>query len=137
MTINVMRRGLDAKAGQGQSLLGFVSAHGGLEDRGGDLKAMGADRWHVGKPGKRKLLRDFNPNQETMLGVDGAQATNGLDFMAMRAWQAGYFPAHVERPPINEFLEALVGELRGNARNRNEQVETLQYANDALDDWLT
>src|SRR3546814_8092878 len=63
MTINVMRRGLDAKAGQGQSLLGFVSAHGGLEDRGGDLKAMGADRWHVGKPGKRKLRSEEHTSE--------------------------------------------------------------------------
>src|SRR3546814_20319527 len=91
---------------------------------------MGADRWHVGKPGKRKLLRDFNPNQETMLGVDGAQATNGLDFMAMRAWQAGYFPDHVERPQINEFLEAIDGELRGNARSSQAQDKTLRDAED-------
>src|SRR3546814_16970351 len=87
---------------------------------------MGADRWHVGKPGKRKLLRDFNPNQETMLGVDGAQATNGLDFMAMRAWQAGYFPDHVERPTLNEFLEAIDGELRGNARYSQAQDKKLR-----------
>src|SRR3546814_4436098 len=67
-----------------------------------------------------------------MLGVDGAQATNGLDFMAMRAWQAGYFPDHVERPTINEFLEAIDGELRGNARYSQAQDKTLRDAADEL-----
>src|SRR3546814_12551277 len=65
-------------------------------------------------------------------GVDGAQATNGLEFMAMRAWQAGYFPDHVERPTINEFLEAIDGELRGNARYSQAQDKTLRDAADEL-----
>src|SRR3546814_13056957 len=46
--------------------------------------------------------------------------------------QAGYFPDHVERPTINEFLEAIDGELRGNARYSQAQDKTLRDAADEL-----
>lgn len=56
--IETMKGGKDAKTAAGPSLMEFISKGGGIVDTGGDLKAMGADTWHRGKPGKRKLVKD-------------------------------------------------------------------------------
>lgn len=111
--INVMRRGLGVntgRAGLGDSLVEWIARNGGIEDKGGDLTAMGADTWHRGKPGKRKLIR---PAQSGQGGMFGAQENaNTPDDLALRAQEAGYFPAG-ERPEIGALFEAIEAELRG------------------------
>ena len=76
-------------------LASFLISQGGLQDPGGDvLSMMGGYR---GRP--------------------GLVAANGrtLDDAALNAWQAGYFPEHAEqRPTINELLEKIDEDLRGN-----------------------
>lgn len=59
------------------TLCQYLASAGGLCDAGGDLKAMGADKWHVGKRFQRRLVRP-----------DGL----GLDHAADLAWERGYFP---------------------------------------------
>jgi len=80
-------------------LVGFLRTQGGIRPEGGELAHMGIDN-------KPRTL-DFT-QAENRLGklVD---PDNGLDYdeAALRAWEAGYFPDHAERPTIPEFLDAL------------------------------
>ena len=78
-------------------------AAGGLVDTGGNLLHMGASDWHKEKPGRSKLI---NPKGMT------------LDDAALEAWEAGYFPDKQDRPTINDLLDAIHDELRGEPRHR-------------------
>lgn len=111
--INVMRRGLGVKTGRagfGDSLVEWIAKNGGIEDKGGDLSAIGADTWHRGKPGKRKLIRPVQSGQGGMFGA--AENANTPDDLALRAQEAGYFPAG-DRPEIGQLFAAIETELRG------------------------
>lgn len=116
LVVRAMRRGKTAKDKAGPSLLEWIASKGGIEDRGGDLKAMGADKWHKGKVGQKKLLRTFNRGQMSMLGSDGQQNSNSADELAMRAWEAGYFPEFTERPSVNDLLDAISEGVAGRDR---------------------
>lgn len=116
LVIRAMRRGKAVKDKSGPSLLEWIASKGGIEDRGGDLKAMGADKWHKGKVGQKKLLRSFNRGQMSMLGSDGQQNSNSPDELAMRAWEAGYFPEFTERPSVNDLLNAIAEGVAGRDR---------------------
>lgn len=116
LVVRAMRRGKTAKDKAGPSLIEWIASKGGIEDRGGDLKAMGADKWHKGKVGQKKLLRTFNRGQMSMLGSDGQQNSNSADELAMRAWEAGYFPEFTERPSVNDLLDAISEGVAGRDR---------------------
>lgn len=96
-------------------LVSWLRANGGVKPQGGELAHMGIDN------APRSL--DF-AQAENRLGklVDG---DNGLDLdeAAGRAWEAGYFPDHVERPTVAEFLDALGATHSG--RNRSFRSEDL------------
>jgi hypothetical protein len=112
--INVMRRGLGVKSDRlkfGDSLVEWISKNGGIEDKGGDLTALGADAWHKGKPGKRKLIRPMESGQSSFI-AGARDNANTPDELALRAQEAGYFPAG-ERPEIGQLFEAIESELRG------------------------
>jgi hypothetical protein len=69
---------------------------GGLIDDGGDISAIiGGSK---GRPG--------------LLNGNGQR----LDDATLRAWQAGYFPEHSERPEINDLLDAIRDDHNGVAR---------------------
>lgn len=112
--INVMRRGLGVKSDRlkfGDSLVEWIAKNGGIEDKGGDLTALGADAWHKGKPGKRKLIRPVENGQGSF--ISGARDNaNTPDELALRAQEAGYFPAG-DRPDIGALFEAIETELLG------------------------
>jgi len=125
MTIGVMRKGKTGGSKRGPSLVDFIRSKGGIEDRGGDLKAMGIGPIKgVSRKGQLKLLRDYNPGQASMLGADGQQNSNSPDELAMRAWEAGYFPEFTERPSVNDLLEALAESVAG--RDRFAQADDAQ-----------
>lgn len=90
-----------------ESLLAFLKRKGGLKDYGGELKARDA----------RKLY-------------PGLVSNKGMNFddAALLAWQYGYFPSSMERPDINEFLEAVDESLRGNHRYNVEEERTFSDA---------
>jgi hypothetical protein len=116
IVINAMKKGGQASRQRGASLLEYVAQQGGIEDKGGDLTSMGADKWHVGKPGKRKLIRETAAKgQGSMLGPSVSTGF-GIDDYALRAWEAGYFPHLAERPTIQEFLDAVGEEMTGTPR---------------------
>ncbi|MCK9541580.1 MAG: hypothetical protein M0R03_06060 [Novosphingobium sp.] len=89
-------------------LVGWLRLNGGLRDQGGELSHMGLTN--------RARSGDF-VGQETRFGplVNNGDGMN-LDDAALRAWEAGYFPDHTERPGVNEFLDALRDTHEG--RNR-------------------
>ncbi len=80
-------------------LVSWLRSEGGLRDSGGELRHMGIDN----KP--RRL--DFAGNEHFFGKL--VDDENGLDFddAALRAWEAGFFPDSLERPTIDEFLDAL------------------------------
>lgn len=85
------------------SLTQFLRSRGGLLDVGGDLKAMDAIKGMPGLVSKKGL---------------------GLDDAALSAWEHGYFPEFSERPSINDLLEAIDEELRGNKRYNVDEQQT-------------
>lgn len=134
ITIDVMKRGLDPKQSLGPSLMDFISKGGGILDTGGDLKAMGADVWHKGKPGKRKLLRADTSDQGSML-ADGGLGVNeyGADAWAQRAWEAGYFPElGQERPTANDLLDAIAEGVAGRDRHLVAREQSVRDAAEQL-----
>ena len=93
-----------------ESLLAFLKRKGGLKDYGGELKSRDAQKLYPG------LVSNKGMN---------------FDDAALMAWQYGYFPSKMDRPDINEFLEAVDESLRGNHRYNVEEERTFT---DALDD---
>lgn len=90
-------------------MVGWLRLQGGLRDQQGELSHIGLNNV------ARKM--DF-AGQETRFGplVNNTDGMN-LDDAAMRAWEAGYFPDHTDRPSVNEFLDALRSTHEGRARN--------------------
>ena len=113
---NAMRRGKQPPGKRGQlSLVEAIAKRGGMTDPGGDLLSMGADRWHKGKSGRRKLLRASQDGAAVLPGMGGQSVGIGYtpDDVAMFAWEQGYFPDLTERPTVDDLLQAIDRELRG------------------------
>lgn len=87
-------------------LVGWLRMNGGLRDQGGELA-------HMGLTNKARSGMDF-VGQEARLGpLVNNESGMTLDDAAMRAWEAGYFPDHMDRPDVNTFLDALRGTQEG------------------------
>lgn len=135
MAIAAMKKGKDQRSDSqkfGPSLAEFIAKRGGIEDRGGDLASRGANEWHKGKPGRRKLIRPHD-DTGTFAGMKADNA-NTPDALAMAAWEAGYFPNQPERPTVNDLLDALDQELSGRpvyaADNTTQNDELLSAASE-------
>lgn len=97
------------------SLLQWIADKGGIEDRGGDVRSMGGDRWHLhdkpvkikvkgkgGKirerlqervPGRSPLIRDISGlGQASMIGGIDRFRPNAPDNLFAAAISDGYFP---------------------------------------------
>lgn len=90
-------------------LVTWLRSQGGVRPQGGELAHYGIDN------APRKGM-DFT-GREQQLGrlVDPDNGMN-YDDAALRAWEAGYFPDHVDRPSVDEFLDALNATHTGNNR---------------------
>jgi endonuclease YncB( thermonuclease family) len=88
-------------------MVGWLRLNGGLMDQGGELSHMGLTN------AARKA--DF-VGQEQRFGPLVNHEGMSLDDAALRAWEAGYFPEQVERPSVNQFLDALRETHDGGAR---------------------
>jgi len=106
--VNAMRSGSREMKPEGQTLIDRIVEGGGVEDPGGDIKSMGGDR--IVKGGifgrKRKSLIRERPEGADLLG-DTVGNSLTLDDWALRLWEEGYFPDKMERPSINDLLEAI------------------------------
>ena len=87
------------------SLIQYLRSRGGVQDVGGDLKSRGAIKEAPGLISKKGM---------------------GLDDAALSAWEQGYFPEFVERPSINDLLNAIDDELRGKKRYNVEEEATFE-----------
>lgn len=85
-------------------LVGWLRMQGGLQDSGGELKAMGLNN------AARKM--DFAGQEQKFGPLVNPEGMN-FDDAAQAAFDAGYFPGHAERPSINEFLYAMRGTQEG------------------------
>jgi hypothetical protein len=106
-----------------ETMLEYVTrTGGGLNDVGGDLKAMGGDAFHRAAPFRRKLIDN--------------EHGQSLDEAFQRAIDAGYFPEHLagadhyrDLPDPAHFLEAIDEELRGRPRHAiGEAVDAAEAA---------
>jgi hypothetical protein len=88
-------------------LVGFVRANGGVADWRGELRHAGIDN----EP--RNL--DFTQAEKRLGNLVDDEAGSTLDDMALKAWEAGYFPDHFTRPTVDEFVQAL-SETQSGAR---------------------
>lgn len=98
------------------SLTQFLRNRGGLIDAGGELKS-----------------RDAN---KEVRGLINNKSGQNFDDATLAAWEAGYFPSNMERPTINDLLNAIDDELRGNKRYASEKEENLEDEVAALADEL-
>lgn len=85
----------------GPSLLEFISKNGGVNDTGGELSALDADKWHLGKPGKGKLIKDTGMSP---------------DAMAQKLQDAGYIQTQdpTGQPTAQDLYDSVQKELAGN-----------------------
>lgn len=88
---------------RGKSLLEFIAERGGIDDRGGELKAMGADT--VRRKGKKTLRVAKRKGLTDMFS--GAKVTgdqSSIDTMAHDAYEAGYL---ADDPAVVAYHAAL------------------------------
>ena len=95
-----------------ERLVSFLKRIGGLKDMGGDARQL------IGSPKERPgIVSKF-----------GRQ----LDDAALVAWEQGFFPEHGEnRPSINDLLDAIDEDMRGNPQysmHESEAVKKYQTA---------
>lgn len=87
-------------------LASFVRAQGGVADFRGELKAAGLSN-------AMRKGDDFAGGENRLGRLIDDESGSTLDDMAQRAWEAGYFPDHFERPTVDEFVTALGDTYRG------------------------
>lgn len=87
-------------------LASFVRSQGGVADFRGELKAAGLSN-------AMRKGDDFAGGENRLGRLIDDENGSTLDDMAQRAWEAGYFPDHFERPTVDEFVTALGDTYRG------------------------
>ena len=114
-------RGKIAKPKTGKSLIDWITAKGGIEDRGGDIASMGGGKVKgIAKKGQRKLIKPHSDGD--MLG-DNAYNPNTLEAMFDAAISDGYFPdllaqregdgTYADKMDTGAFLAAISEGLAG------------------------
>jgi hypothetical protein len=90
-------------------LVTWLRAQGGIKPQGGELA-------HYGITNAPRQGMDFAGGENRFGKLVDTDRGMPLDEAAQRAWEAGYFPDHVERPTVAEFLDTLHATHSG--RNR-------------------
>lgn len=86
----------------------WLRSQGGIRAQGGELERYGIDN------APRKGV-DFAGGENRFGPLVSNEGMN-YDDAAQRAWEAGFFPDHVERPTVAEFLDTLNATHSGNNR---------------------
>ena len=117
--LNALRDGVEPKPG-GKSLKAFIAQNGGVQDIQGEVSALGI-------------------TNRTMPGLV-RQGGRSIDDVARDAWERGFFPELGERPTVDEFLQALKGDVDGVAprmidvdQAAEESLESLRMFEEELD----
>ncbi len=121
--LRIVRSGAPKPKGV-QTLTQFVHQAGGLVDYSGELAHMGIS--NKTRPGFVRNVRRTGQNKGGWAFAD----------MARHAWENGFFPGHVERPTVREFLDALsddFNKLRAVVRDGDREAYRLNELVDQLD----
>jgi hypothetical protein len=117
-----------------RTLLERIADLGGIEDTGGELAHMGADRWHLEAPFRRKLIRPAPPADERGMFGGARQSANSAESVFETLVSEGYFPEllhttdptaalrYGDLPDIEVLRDAMRRELGGNP------VRSVHYA---------
>jgi hypothetical protein len=105
--INFLRKSVTHGEGENTTTL-----PGGVRDPNGDVAAI------VGGPKGRPGLINKNGQH--------------LDDATLKAWEAGYFPEHDQRPEINHLLDAIREDHNGNPRYSMHDQEAVDAYHQAL-----
>ncbi|MDP1026277.1 thermonuclease family protein [Sphingomonas sp. KR1UV-12] len=89
-------------------MVSWLRSQGGIRAQGGELE-------HYGITNAPRQGMDF-AGGESRLGPLVANEGMTYDEAALQAWEAGFFPDHVERPTVDEFLDALNATHSGQQR---------------------
>ena len=80
-----------------------IARDGGITDPGGELRSMDLDKWHIGKPGMPKLIREVG---ETAQGDFIGRTDKGKDFSpdGRLTWaiERGYLPEGADLDDLRE-----------------------------------
>lgn len=106
-----------AQTNKPKSLLQFIKENGGIYDEGGELASR-----DLGNQ-KAFLVRKTPTDLRT-----GNKIT--FDDVALRAWENGYFPHLSERPTINDLLDSIDQELKGNKIYSENDLGLISEIND-------
>ncbi len=90
-------------------LVTWLRSEGGLALSGRDA----GEFRHAGIDNKPRNDLEFAKGEDKLGNLLDDERGMPLDYAAMRAWEAGYFPDLTERPTIDEFMDALVSTHRG------------------------
>jgi hypothetical protein len=92
-------------------LVTWLRANGGLRDDRGELRARDLHRWFGGRTSGVRFAAG-----EGFLGRLVHPAGMSIDDATLRAWEAGYFPGHRERPTPDDLLAAIDRTIAAGAR---------------------
>ena len=124
----------------GPSLMQFLTSRGGVVDQGGELSGVGADKWHLGRPGQRRFIRPPDVDAGAALpGFEGSRATSsefGIEGAAEAAHEAGYLPDAEPGTLVNAVRREVGGEPVRSQRNVDQRRLDFRAAADDLRDTL-
>ncbi|RSY83109.1 acetyltransferase [Sphingomonas koreensis] len=125
IVIRAMRRGRDATTKRaGPSLVEWIAKRGGIEDRDGDVAAMGGDRWHREGKFRKKLIKPADADGQGAMFAPGEGSATAPDSVLAAAIEAGFFPDirarlagadanYADLPDLDVLYDAISAELRG------------------------
>lgn len=135
--INAVRSGGQRMTPRAKSLVETILEGGGVNDDGGDIASMGGDsvvRGGIFGRRRQSLIRDQSGDgQASMLPGSGSGRDFGLDAWAERLQSQGFFGDLTERASVNDVLDAIGKELRGDPVYPAEaELDPVMAANNAI-----
>lgn len=135
--INAVRTGAQPMTPRAKSLVETIVEGGGVNDDGGDILSMGGDtvvRGGIFGRKRQSLIRDQSGDgQASMLPGSGSGNDYSLDAWAQRLQSQGFFPDVEGRASVNDLLDAIGQELRGDPVYPTEaELDPVMEANNAL-----
>ena len=135
--INAVRTGAQPMTPRAKSLVETIVEGGGVNDDGGYILSMGGDtvvRGGIFGRKRQSLIRDQSGDgQASMLPGSGSGNDYSLDAWAQRLQSQGFFADVEGRASVNDLLDAIGQELRGDPVYPAEaELDPVMEANNAL-----
>lgn len=135
--LNAIRTGAQPMTPRAKSLIETIVEGGGVNDDGGDIASMGGGsvvRGGIFGRARKSLIRDQAMDGQASM-LPGGSTTNdyGLDSWAQRLQAQGFFGDLTERATVNDLLDAIGQELRGEPVYPSEaELDPVMQANNAI-----